>query len=457
MKQKNNLTEGNITKHLIALTIPMVAGMMVMQGFNIADTYFVAKLGAIELAAISYTGPVVMLIWAIAMGIGLGLSSTVSKAVGESNHEEVKQLTTNGLRMTFVAIATIAATGILTVEQTFKLLGADPELIPMIASYMLVWYCFTPLMILPMVANSAIRATGDSLRPAIIMSIGAILNILFDPILIFGLWGFPKLGITGAAIATVTSRLFTVVASFMIMHYHFKMLEFSKQTIAHALHYWKIIIKYAIPAILTNTLLPVMSFIIMRLVSIYGYKAVAGTGAGQKIQFFIYSIPIAIGSITVPIIGQNFGAKRIDRISEAWKKITKFDISYSLITFIIIIFAGEHIASQFSKDPEIIRTTCIYLYICIFASGLQHVVVHSGFVMNGLGHPKNAAVLNVVRLLGLIIPLAIIGQKLYGYIGIYSGVALGQITSGIIGYIWVVKMIKKTKVKQEPLNDEYTN
>lgn len=454
MKKKNNLTEGNITKHLISLTVPMVVGMMVMQGFNIADTYFVAKLGSIELAAISYTGPVIMLIWAIAMGIGLGLSSTVSKAVGENNHEKVKQLTTNGLRMTFVAITIIAIIGILTVEQTFKLLGADPELIPMIASYMLVWYSFTPLIILPMVANWAIRATGDSLRPAIIMSIASLINIILDPILIFGLWGFPQLGITGAAIATVISRLFTVVAAFAIMHYHCKILEFSKQTLAHAISYWKIIIKYAIPAILTNTLLPVMSFIVMRLVSIYGYKAVAGTGAGQKIQFFLYSIPIALGSITVPIIGQNFGAKRIDRISEAWKKITRFDISYSFITFIIIIFSGEQIASQFSKDPEIIRTTCIYLYICIFASGLQHIVVHSGFVMNGLGHPKRAASLNLIRLLGLIIPLAIIGERLAGYIGIYSGVALGQIISGTIGYIWVVRMIKKTKIEN---SDENTN
>jgi len=447
MRRNKDLTQGSITRHLTVMTIPMIAGMVVMQAFNIADTYFVAKLGDVELAAISYTAPVIMLIWAIGMGIGLGVSSTVSKAIGENNHEKVKQLTTNALRMTFCIISVIAIIGILTVNQTFKLLGADPELIPLISSYMLIWYSFTPLMILPMLGNSAIRATGNSLLPAIIMSIAAGLNILFDPILIFGLWGFPALGIAGAAIATVVSRLFTVVASLLIMHYQCHMLEFSKKTLSHTITYWKIIIKYSVPAILTNMLLPLMSFIIMRLVSIYGYQAVAGTGAGQKIQFFLYSIPIALGSITVPIIGQNFGARKYDRIKDAWKKITRFDISYSLITFVIILFAGETLASQFSKDPEIIRTTCIYLYISIFASGLQHVVVHSGFVMNGLGHPRKAAILNVIRLLGLIIPLAIIGQKLGAYVGIYSGAALGQIISGIIGYFWVMKIIKS---KEKP-------
>jgi len=454
MRRNKDLTQGSIARHLTVMTIPMIAGMVVMQAFNIADTYFVAKLGDIELAAISYTAPVIMLIWAIGMGIGLGVSSTVSKAIGENNHEKVKQLTTNALRMTFCAISIIAIIGILTVEQTFKLLGADPELIPLISSYMLIWYSFTPIVILPMLGNSAIRATGNSLLPAIIMSIAAGLNILFDPILIFGLWGFPALGIAGAAIATVVSRLFTVLASFLIMHYQCHMLEFSKKTLAHSITYWKIIIKYSVPAILTNMLFPLMSFIVMRLVSTYGYQAVAGTGAGQKIQFFLYSIPIALGSITVPIIGQNYGAKKIDRIRVAWKKIIRFDISYSFITFVIIIFAGEFLASQFSKDPEIIRTTCIYLYICVFASGLQHVVVHSGFVMNGLGHPKKAAILNVIRLLGLIIPLAILGQKIGAYIGIYSGVALGQIISGIIGYFWVMRIIKLKEKKQSSNIDQ---
>jgi putative MATE family efflux protein len=314
MKRKKDLTQGSIAKHLTVMTIPMIAGMVVMQAFNIADTYFVAKLGDIELAAISYTSPVIMLIWAIGMGIGLGVSSTVSKAIGENNQEKVKQLTTNALRMTFCIISIIAFVGILTVKQTFQLLGADPDIIPLISSYMLIWYTFTPVIILPMLGNSAIRATGDSLFPAIIMSIGACLNILFDPILIFGLWGFPALGIAGAAIATVVSRLFTVAASLLIMHYQCHMLEFSKRTLSHAFTYWKIIIQYSVPATLTNMLLPLMSFIIMRLVSVYGCKAVAGTGAGQKIQFFIYAIPIALGSITVPIIGQNFGAKKYDRM-----------------------------------------------------------------------------------------------------------------------------------------------
>lgn len=443
MANTNDLTKGNITRHLITMTLPMIIGMLVMQAYNVTDTYFVSKLGDIELAAISFTSPVVMIIWAMGMGIGLGVSATVSKAAGAKDLEEVRQLTTNALRMTFFVVSIVALLGILNIDFIFKMLGAHNDLIPMISSYMLIWFFLTPIMILPMVGNNAIRAMGDTVRPAIIMSIGAVLNIIMDPILIFGLLGFPAMGIAGAAIATVVSRLGTVIASLLIMHYKFHILEFSEKTFSHALSYWKILTKYSVPAILTNLLLPLMSFIVMKMVAVYGYKTVAGTGAGQKIQMFIYSVPVAVGTITVPIIGQNLGANKIYRVKECWRKIVFFDLAYGIASFIFILFMGESIAGQFSEDPFVIHITTIYLMIALCASGFQHMAVHCSFIMNGLGHPQRAAIFNVIRWIPLIMFLAIVGTKIGQYIGLQIGVAVAQVLAAIIGMLIVQHIVNK--------------
>ena len=176
------------------LTIPMIFGILGMVAFNLADTYFVSQLGVLQVAALSFTFPVVLVIGSLNMGIGIGASVVISNAVGGKAYDKVKRLSTDGLSLGVVISVTIMIVGMLTIEPLFRLLGADDATMPYIVEYMRVWYIGVPFVVIPQIGNNAIRALGDTKTPSIIMLIAAGMNVVLDPLLIFGIGFFPQMG-----------------------------------------------------------------------------------------------------------------------------------------------------------------------------------------------------------------------------------------------------------------------
>ncbi|MCK5179038.1 MAG: polysaccharide biosynthesis C-terminal domain-containing protein, partial [Candidatus Omnitrophica bacterium] len=219
MNEKNHLTQGPVTKKLIALTIPMIFAMLSMVVFNLVDTFFVSRLGTKELAAMGFTFPVVMFIANIAMGFGVATSSLVSMAIGRGDDHQVRRLTTDSLIISFFVVLIFSILGFLSMDWMFRLLGADGETLPLVKQYMRIWYMGSVFVVIPMIGNSAIRACGDTFFPSLTMTISMVINAILDPLLIFGLWGFPRLELEGAAIATVIARAVALVFSFLILHF----------------------------------------------------------------------------------------------------------------------------------------------------------------------------------------------------------------------------------------------
>ena len=219
MNQKNHLTQGLVTKKLTSLTIPIIFGMFSMVTFNLVDTFFISRLGVKELAAMSFTFPVIMFIVSIALGLGVATSSVVSRAIGRGDHHQVQRLTTDSLIISFLIVVIFAVLGLFSMNWTFRSLGANGETLPLVKQYMRIWYLGVAFVVIPMVGNNAIRACGDTFIPSLIMVISTIINIILDPLLIFGLWGFPRLGLEGAAIATVIARAAAVIFSLLILHF----------------------------------------------------------------------------------------------------------------------------------------------------------------------------------------------------------------------------------------------
>ena len=176
--QKGKLIEGNIGASLLKMSIPMFFGMIGFALFNFFDTKFVGELGVKPLAAISYTIITVLIMFAIAFGLGTGVTATVGKAIGEHKESKAKNLTTHGLILSLTLGIIITLLGFPTIGWLFKLLGADNDLMPYIFDYMQLWYIGVPLIIVPIIGNSAIRAHGNTLIPALIMGICVVFNIL---------------------------------------------------------------------------------------------------------------------------------------------------------------------------------------------------------------------------------------------------------------------------------------
>ena len=195
-----------------------------MSAFNAVDTYFVGRLGAVPLAAMSYTFPVIMILGSISHGLGVGISSVVSRAIGSGDHHRVQRLTTDGLILAFMVVVVASLCGIMTIRPLFSLLGAREQTLKLIYQYMFIWYLGIPFVIVPMAGNNAIRATGDALTPSIVMIVAVVVNLGLDPILIFGLGPFPAMGISGAALATVLARFTTLPISLGILVFREKLI-----------------------------------------------------------------------------------------------------------------------------------------------------------------------------------------------------------------------------------------
>jgi len=413
-----------------------------MSAFNLTDTWFVSRLGTQALAAMSFTFPVVMVVGAMAMGIGLGVSAGLSRAIGEGDHHKVQRLATDSLLLAMLVVGFFACVGLLTMDPVFRMLGATEEILPMVKQYMTIWYSCVAVLVLPMVGNNALRATGDTMTPSLIMVAMALLNAILDPIFIFGLFGFPRLELQGAALATVIARSLSMVGAMLVMHYRCHLLDLTRPRIREVMDSWRRILHVGVPAAATNLLFPVANGIILRMVAGYGEAAVAGTGAAQRVLHFSYIVPIALGTALVPFVGQNWGAGQHDRVKAAWKTAIRFGMAYGLTSFVLSLPAARPVAGLFSGNPEVMRVISVYLWVILLASAMQHVAVHSGFAMNAIGHPRSAAVFNGGRML-CVIPLAAAGGWHFGLIGIYGGMALSQLLSGLAAMEWFRVLMRR--------------
>ena len=441
-KMPGKLTGGSIQLHLFRMALPMLGGILAMSIFNLTDTYFIAKLGTEELAAISFTFPVVMIVGAVAMGLGMGAESVISRYIGKGRIRQLKRFVTDSILLGVLIVGIFSVAGLLTMKPLFHLLGAGDEQIPMIESYMTLWYSCVAVTIIPMIANSCIRATGDTFTPGMMMVVLAVLNALLDPVFIFGLFGFPALGIFGASLATVISMGIGIFISLYILTRR-SMMDWHKPEAAEMLVSWKRILYIAAPVAGTHMVMPLTSGFITILVASHGIAAVAACGAGGRALHFFYMLPIAVGSVLVPFIGQNSGAGKQERSWEALKTSFRFSIYYNLGCFLICMFWGEDICGIFSSDAQVVHIMTIFLLMMHGQMGLIHVCVHSEFALNAIGKPMYSMRLNLLRNLILIVPLSFFGGRIFGLWGIFGGVALAQGLSGLVAWAWLGKIFNK--------------
>jgi putative efflux protein, MATE family len=441
------LIDGPIGKLLIKLTAPMIVGMLGMVAFNLVDTFFVGRLGATQLAALSFTFPVILVVNSIALGVGMGASAIISRAIGEGDTYKVRRITTDGLMLAIVLVFIFVIIGLSTIGPLFKLLGATPQVLPYIKQYMGIWYFGMFFVLIPMVGNNAIRATGDTKIPSAIMVVAVIMNFIMDPMLIFGLGPFPALGIRGAAISTVIARFSASVAATWVLVRRDRMVTFERTPLREIFASWKAILFIGVPIAGARMILPISFGIMTRLISAYGPKAVAGFGVASRIEFFALAVIRALSSVFGPFIGQNLGAKLFDRVKRGLQLAELFSLVWGFGSFIILFIFAKPIAGIFSKDPVVIETIIKYLSIVPLGYGLQGVLLLCNVSLNVLQKPFHAAGLVTIQMFVLYIPLAYLGSHILQIQGAFIGITVAYCIAGILSHFFTVDHIKKAEEK----------
>ncbi len=447
-----NLLEDPVAPTLKNMTIPMIYGMVLLMTFNLVDTFFVSLLGTQPLAAISFTFPITFTVISLTIGLGIGTSAVIAKALGKGDNSSAKDSGTAALYMTAVVVGSLSFIGYLFSDEIFILLGARQELLPLIHEYMDVWFMGSICLIGPMIGNSILRASGDTKTPSIIMGSAGLINAVLDPIFIFGLGPIPAMGIQGAAFATLISWLF---GSALVLHILVK-----QRNLVHAsfpkfeqfVTSSRLILKIGLPAAGANMLTPIAAAVLTAIVAKYGDAAVAAFGVGTRIESIACLVVLALSMTLPPFISQNFGAGNMQRVEEAYKKATKFVLIWQVLIYGILVLAAPVIADIFSKEQAVADIIILFIWVLPLAYGFQGVVILTNSSFNALHKPMVALALSIIRLFICYVPLAYLGSVFYGLQGFFIGGFIGNVLMASISYRLFTKQFSLKPVTAEVVN-----
>ena len=426
-RSRRSLTEGSIGKHLMRMTVPMTWGILAVISKSLVDTFFVAQLGIEALTAISFTFPVSMTVTSLAIGMGAGAASVVSRVIGQGDQDCVRRRATDALVLSVLLVLLVALLGLLSLRPLFTLLGATGPTLDLVEAFMRIWYMGIPFLVVPMVGNSLIRAAGDGRIPGLIMVLAAVINLLLDPILIFGLLGAPELGIAGAAWATVIANALTLVASLAVLHYRERLLEGGIPELKEVARSWIAVLHVGIPASAANMINPIGLAIITRLLSQMSDEAVAAFGLVTRIEAVAVVGLFALSATIGPIVGQNWGAGLFDRVRLALRRAFGYCLRYGLIMAFLVAMPAPFLGQFFSDSPTVIDLTRIYLWLVPITLMGYGINITGAAAFNAVGQPFVATGLTFGRMGLMYIPAAIVLGHYYGVIGVFLATAIANL------------------------------
>ncbi|WP_440053892.1 MATE family efflux transporter [Pseudoalteromonas sp. T1lg65] len=438
----NDILHGDISATLKRMTVPMIFGMITLMTFNLVDTFFISMLGTAPLAAVSFTFPVTFTVISLAIGLGIGTSAVIAKALGGQSYEEAKFDASVALIISSVLVTLLSLIGLLSIDGLFSLLGANQEVMPYIYDYMSVWFFGAVFLITPMIGNSILRASGDTKTPSIIMGLGGLVNAILDPILIFGFGPIEAMGVKGAAIASLIAWFLGVIIILYLLIVKKRLLSFRSRYTSFY-NATKKILTIGLPAAGANMLTPIAMAVLTAVIARFGPEAVAAFGVGSRIESIASMLVLALSMTLPPFISQNFGAQNYQRVQLAYKKTLQFVLLFQLAIYLVLLLSSDLIASTFGNEAEVVDTIKVFIYILPLTYGLQGVIILTNSSFNALHKPMNALVLSVIRLFVFYVPFAYIGSQLYGLIGLFVGAAIGNLCTAVVAYTWFNRALNK--------------
>jgi putative MATE family efflux protein len=351
--------------------------------------------------------------------------------------------------LAIAAGAVVVTIGLLTIDPVFRLLGADEATLPLIHRYMQIYYWGGIFLVAPMIANSVLRASGDAKRPALIMTTAAVLNIVIDPVLIFGWFGFPRMEIEGAALGAVISNALTMVASAFLVVKKEQLVDF------HALHLdtlwdsWKRILHVGIPSLTSSLVAPLTTAFVTSQMAQFGNAAVAGFGAASRIEGVTAMALMALSAAITPFTGQNFGAGRLDRVREGLNWGFRFSLAYGLAVALLLLVLGGPLITVFGLEGLARETALQHMHLVPFTYAALGCSMAVNGALNALGKPVAAMLVSLSRTLMVYAPLAWLGAQFYGPIGIFAAAATANCVAGGLGVLQVRRAIRARVAEQQ--------
>ncbi len=442
LSNSRDLKTGPVWQNLARLAGPMMFGITAVISVSLVDTYYVGQLGTQELTALSFTFPVTLSVSSLAIGLGAGASSVVSRAVGSDDDQGARRLATDSIGLAILLVLCVAAIGYLLIDPLFRLLGASGRVLELVGQYMRIWFLAVPLLVVPIVANAIVRAVGDAFWPSAVMVGSALINISVTPIFIFG-WGpIPAMDIEGAAIGTLVAWVFTLFGAFALVGLREKMIAFCWPTFAQIAASWKRILAVGLPAAFGNAVNPIGIAVATAILATYADSVVAGFGVATRIESLSVIPMLALSSVIGPFTGQNWGGAQAPRIITALKISYAVCAIWALCLAVFFWIAADPIIAVFSEDEAVADAAADYLYIVPLSVWGYGLVIIGAGCFNALGKSRTGLAFYLTRTALLYIPLSYIASLFAGSWAVFTGIAIANTLSGVAVAAYTLNWLK---------------
>lgn len=441
-REEGNFTSGDLSRHVIRLSGYMILGFLAMTLSQFIEAVYLGIVGTAAIAAVTFTFPVMMALGAATRGIGMGAGAVLARAIGAGDRERAAFLTTHGLLLVLVFNTACSVALVAFAEPLFHLLGARGEILDLVVAYITIAAIGFPLFGLSMVGTGLMRSVGDPVFPGVVLTTGSVLQVIIGPFLIFGLAGAPALGVEGAAWSFVIARSI----SFLVSAYWFVIRErLIRPSFRHFASSRRAILHVGIPAMTSNLIEPLASAVITRLLASYGTAVVAGFGVAARIEAVVFMVVIGISSSTAPLVGQNWGARRFDRVDLALRLCDRYCLAWSVIAAAVMWLGGRWFVSLINNEPGVVATATMYLAIIPISIGFAGMANVANGAFNALSKPFPPLVLSILRIGAFYVPLALLGSRYFGYTGIFAAVALTNVVLGLWGRAWNRRVVARER------------
>ena len=421
-----------VNRLLFSMSLPMILSMLVQALYNIVDSIFVAQIGETALAAVSLAFPVQNLIIAVSVGTGVGVNALLSRSLGEKNQETANLAAVNGIFVFFLSYLLFAVFGLFFARMYFSVQTSNPEIIEQGTIYLSVCSLFSFGIFLEIALERIMQSTGRTIYNMITQGLGAIINIILDPILIFGLFGFPRMGILGAAVATVIGQ---IIAMLLLLYFNIRknsdvnlnMRRFRPDTAIIAEIY-----RVGLPSIIMQSISSVMTFGVNKILLLFSETAVSVFGIYFKLQSFIFMPVFGLNNAMVPIVAYNYGAARKDRIMKTIRSSVTAAVAIMLAGLAIFQIFPEQLLYLFDASEHMMGIGVPALRIISLSFLFAGYCIVIGSVFQALGNGVYSLITSAARQLVCILPAAWLFASVFGLHAVWYAFPLAEIISVVL-------------------------
>jgi len=449
MQTKENhledLTKGNIPSQLWSLAWPMMLSVFFYTLYNIVDAYWVSKLSSESIAAVSISQIALMLMISIGFGITIGSGVIMSMDIGAKNKPAAERVLGQSFVLTAIAGVFFTIIALLFREQLLTWSGASGAIFQPAMDYFTITSGGSILFFILITIMFAFNAQGDTFTLTKLFALSTLVNIVCDPILIFGWAGLPAMGISGAAISTLISQFVFIVIALRSLsspkrniQFHFRNLSFNWDSV-------KRVLKIGIPAAITQVINPVGLAILTLLSSKAFFEAGAvAFSLGFRIEFFAYLPAIGFGFAAMAMMAQNIGAEDLERTKAVLATALRFAIGIALVFGVIAAVFAHQIIAIFTQDPVVTAYTLSYFHIVALSYAFLAAMMVEANAFQAVGRSWPGFWISFLRYIVIAIPMSYLGTIIldYSISAIWGAIVVGNIVSSLVGYFWIHRVLR---------------